>query len=959
MAHVSQYGKITTNTRFIEYNSNKVNHFNSQPEVINTLVHTDYGHYPKHQVRRIVSDTFSDESSRDNSGASSGIHDQSFPNSTHSGVAYNVRSRNDSFGDYQEFSSSLNAKPQMDTYSVGVIIKRTINSNIRDKECVTIEARSPSGRLITFTGETNYTAKFDPSEIGKWNVRILYDGRIVDDSEIYVCDPTKVQVKTVDKGVVREPVRFRVNNLEAGIGDLSVEVFLGGKRVPIRLDRMKKHVLKAEFVPNTPGIYKIKILYNGVEIRDVSKILSPKPIVRRAVFKMKINFDNDVVNINLVCDWKIDYETGTQYQVKVDSDPDVHIVDNSRGTMYNRAELLADCTNVGDGVLEATVTHNERKIPVEVFERHPRMHVIKFTPEAPGTYKTRIFYDGREAKCSPYIQIIEALENPTVSGEGLYHAQENIPASFILDPYGQRGNLSVVIKGPNTVVHPNITLQENGHYHVRYQPTEMGKHTIHINWNDEPVEGSPYHPRVVNPDKIHVILDSENPVKTPELQSDNKIRIPLWVGRQKELTFHTQDAGPGELTAEVFGPTKKVPVIIDSPYKSMQLISFTPQEEGPHEIVVTWSGFHLPHAPYQGYATEEPVASSPRRSTTPTFLTVPSKNKRSPSPPSPSPSFNRSKSQSHPKVILRGHGLKEARVGRTATFTIDGTEADQGDPMVQLTSYDKQNDIVVKSRPVAVNIFKCEYIPEKPGAYLLNICWNGRQLRGAPFKVTVRGSEHNNPGPPPDDIMKFLKHPMVGKDISLKLNPQLIGSGLLTAYCTGPSGSVPCYVHRNADSTQSIKVTPHEPGKHILHIKYNDHHVMGSPYELNVGVSHTKGDVLVSGPGLENGLLHHYNSNFLVNTTNAGSGELKVSIMGPRGAFKTEMHRHSPKDKIFSCFYCPEEAGMYTIHIMWSGVDVRGSPFTVFLAESESELEAMMLRQSMTSHDMSYPEILY
>ena len=57
----------------------------------------------------------------------------------------------------------------------------------------------------------------------------------------------------------------------------------------------------------------------------------------------------------------------------------------------------------------------------------------------------------------------------------------------------------------------------------------------------------------------------------------------------------------------------------------------------------------------------------------------------------------------------------------------------------------------------------------------------------------------------------------------------------------------------------------------------------GSPYELNVGVSHKKGEVMVSGPGLENGVLHHYNSNFLVNTTNAGSGELKVSIMGPRG----------------------------------------------------------------------------
>lgn len=959
MAYLSQYVKVnTTKNRFIEYNTGKhVNHYTSEPEALNSSMRSDYGHYHR-QATRIISDGFSDESSRDNSITSSGIHDHSFPNSVLSGVAYDyIRSSNDSLGGYQDFSSSLNPKQQMDTYSVGIIFDRTINGNTRNKESVVIEARSPSGRLITFSGETNYTAKFEQAEIGKWNVKILYDGRTVDDSEIFVCDPSKVQVKATNKGVVGEPVRFRVNCLEAGTGDLSLEFYLGGKRVPVRVDRMKKHVLKAEFTPQSPGTYRVKILYNGVEIKDVSKILSPKPIIRRAVFKMNITEDDDIVKVKLVCDWKIDYETGTSFQVKIETDPDVRIIDNSRGTMYNNVELMADCNNVGDGVLEATVTYNDRTVPVEVFERHPRMHVVKFTPEAPGTYKTRLFYDGREAKCSPYIQIIEALDNPKASGEGLYHAQENIPASFDVDPYGQKGNLAIVIKGPNTILHPTISLNPSGHYDVRYKPSEMGKHTISINWNDEPVEGSPFHPRVVNPDKVRVNLGSENPFIPTELQPNNKLIVPLRVGRQKELEFHTENAGPGELNAEVFGPTKKVPVIVDSPNKNTQIISFTPREEGPHEIDVTWSGFPLPYAPYQGYATNEPI--TPPRSTTPTLLTVPTGSSfKRPITPS-SPSTLRSKTPNHPKVILRGHGLKEAKVGRTATFTIDGTEADSGEPMVQITGYDQQNDIVVKTRPVAENFYKCEYIPEKPGAYLLNICWNGRQLKGAPFKVNVRGSEYNKKTPPVDDILDMLKNTTVGRDISLRLNPQLIGSGLLTAYCTGPTGPVPCHVKRNPDSTQSIKVTPKEPGKHILHIKYNDHHVMGSPYELEVGVSHKKGEVMVSGPGLENGILHHYNSNFLVNTTNAGSGELKVSIMGPRGAFKTEMHRNSPKDKIFSCYYCPEEAGMYTIHVKWSGVDVKGSPFTVVLAENESDLGRMLLEQSIRSHDISIPEILY
>lgn len=58
-----------------------------------------------------------------------------------------------------------------------------------------------------------------------------------------------------------------MNCLEAGTGDLSLEAYLGGKRVPVRVDRMKKHVLKAEFTPQSPGTYRVKILYNGVEIK--------------------------------------------------------------------------------------------------------------------------------------------------------------------------------------------------------------------------------------------------------------------------------------------------------------------------------------------------------------------------------------------------------------------------------------------------------------------------------------------------------------------------------------------------------------------------------------------------------------------------------------------------------------------------------------------------------------------
>lgn len=103
-----------------------VNHYTSEPEALNSSMRSDYGQYHR-QATRVISDGFSDESSRDNSITSSGIHDHSFPNSVLSGVAYDyIRSSNDSLGGYQDFSSSLNPKQQMDTYSVGIIFDRTV-----------------------------------------------------------------------------------------------------------------------------------------------------------------------------------------------------------------------------------------------------------------------------------------------------------------------------------------------------------------------------------------------------------------------------------------------------------------------------------------------------------------------------------------------------------------------------------------------------------------------------------------------------------------------------------------------------------------------------------------------------------------------------------------------------------------------------------------------------------------
>lgn len=87
------------------------------------------------------------------------------------------------------------------------------------------------------------------------------------------------------------------------------------------------------------------------------------------------------------------------------------------------------------------------------------------------------------------------------------------------------------------------------------------------------ISDSPYRPLIVDPSKIRVsggwrpLLDEHD-------------RIPLIVNKEKQIPFDASEAGLGELTAEVHGPSYKVPVAIDSRIGGKHTLIFTPREEG-------------------------------------------------------------------------------------------------------------------------------------------------------------------------------------------------------------------------------------------------------------------------------------------------------------------------------------------------------------------------------------------
>ncbi|XP_050389012.1 filamin-B isoform X3 [Patella vulgata] len=503
---------------------------------------------------------------------------------------------------------------------------------------------------------------------------------------------------------------------------------------------------------------------------------------------------------------------------------------------------------------------------------------------------------------SPFTQEIGEGALPSAHGDGLYRGEEDKTAGFTIDSRGFNGEPTVQVDGPNSMAKVSLERQHDGNYYVSYMPVEVGTYDVFIKWNGRDIHGSPFHPKIVDARKVRVVGGWQH-------YMDPQERVQLTVGEEKRIPFDTSDAGPGQLTTEVKGPSGHVHATIDDAAIGRSVVCFTPREEGNHYIHLYWSEHPLSNSPFLGYATGGSLDPS--------------------------------------KVILTGRGLKEAIIREEAEFLIDGSQAGLGNPEVQLIGVRAEVNVIVT--PLGGGKFRCTYIPVIPGGYLLHISWNNRQLKGSPYKVNITGAFYPNRV---EVSGEGLKGGMMGDDIDVRIDTRKAGPGELTAYCMGPTNVAFCELQDNHDGRYNLRIKPQETGRHVLQIKYGGEHVLGSPYAFRISAQPDASKVRVSGPGVEHGILATFQSRFIVETRGAGQGQLTVRIRGPKGAFQVEMYRDSQKDRTILCRYDPAETGLYVISIRWSGVDVPGSPFHVHIVDTQHDLEHVLQEAAYSTNSM-------
>ncbi|XP_031734699.1 filamin-C-like isoform X1 [Anarrhichthys ocellatus] len=242
---------------------------------------------------------------------------------------------------------------------------------------------------------------------------------------------------------------------------------------------------------------------------------------------------------------------------------------------------------------------------------------------------------------------------------------------------------------------------------------------------------------------------------------------------------------------------------------------------------------------------------------------------------------NISKAMGDPtRVQARGPGLQQAGnvANKPTYFDIYTAGAGAGDVGVIIVDSNGRRDtveIVLENK--GDSIFRCTYVPVLEGPHTVYVTFAGQQIPRSPFTIHI--SEVSQSAPPPGSPVQVAPHSA-----------------------------------RTPPSDQTRRAPPPTPPK---------------PRRPTCNPNACR----ASGRGLQlKGLRVKEVGDFKVHTKGAGSGELKVTVKGPKG-LEEPVKVLEMDNGVFECNYYPIVTGKYVVTITWGGHGIPRSPFEVQVSE--------------------------
>ncbi|CAH8854640.1 unnamed protein product [Trichobilharzia szidati] len=511
----------------------------------------------------------------------------------------------------------------------------------------------------------------------------------------------------------------------------------------------------------------------------------------------------------------------------------------------------------------------------------------------------------------------------TAQGSGLDKAFTNQSAEFIINSeLVPPAPLSVTIAGPSEAKIQCID-NGNGTCGVNYTPFAPGCYTINVVYNNElHIFGSPFFVQVYPADKPNLNVDDVLcygvGVDSNEVHKASYVKF---IVDASAIDPH----GEGTVSAILTGPDNETSAcqVVNSK-DGKYVCNYTPLEEGQHQIDVTYEGLAIPGSPYRVQVL---------------------------------PGCDPSRVKAYGPGLENGAHLKP---GEQTSFTVDLTGAGQGGLGLAVEGPSEAPIDCQDNRDGTCTVY---YTPSEAGAYSVYVRFNDVNVPGSPFHVNVEAKvdpkqvrcygsglesgllraglpayftvDTKNAG---DARLRVMYTPKPGAELQ-PANVQLLSGG---------TDKDPAHQHYH-----KVTYTPEEHGPCRIEVTYDDVHIPGSPFLVNIRKSCEPERVRVLGAGVEGPVLASLPATFTVDARDAGMGDLTLGLTDPKGQSVpvrvlplsvdsesvvtngvvpsvTSLASGDVSDTgLLSCTYEPYLIGPHNIHVMFAGVEVDNSPFTV------------------------------
>ncbi|XP_040262769.1 filamin-B isoform X3 [Bufo bufo] len=710
-----------------------------------------------------------------------------------------------------------------------------------------------------------YVCSYNPNKPIKHTIAVTWGGVGVPHSPFRVnigqgSHPQNVKVfgPGVEKTGLKanEPTHFTVDCTEAGEGDVSV-----GIKCDARVISDEEEDIDFDIIPNANDTFTVKYMPPGAG-RYTIKVLFAGEEIPFSPFRIKVEPSHDAS--------KVKAEGPGLNKSGVENGKPTHFTVFTKGAGKAPVDVKFSGPSAGDAVKD-----------FEVIDNCDYSHTVRYTPVQQGKMKIDVHYGGDPIPKSPFsVGVAAPLDLSKIKINGLDSRVEvGKDQEFNVDTKGAGGQGKVDVKITSAskkhvpcLVEP-VTGKECSS--VKYIPKEEGVYNVEVNYDGNPVPGSPYSVEATLP---------PDPTKVKAYGPGLKGGL---VGKPAEFTIDTKGAGTGGLGLTVEGPCEAKIECSDNCDGTCS-VSYLPTTPGEYFVNILFEETHIPGSPFQA-DIEMPF--------------------------------------DHTKVIATGPGLDHGKVGEAGLIHVDCSQAGPGVLTMEAVS-DSGSKAEVYIQDNSDETHSITYVPMFAGMYTLSMKYGGEQVPKFPARVKIDPSVDTSkikvfgPGVEGEGIFREATTNFTVDARSLTRT----GGNHIKTKISNPSGaSTDCEVTDKGDGTYEVEYTPFEKGVHAVKVTYDDEPVPKSPFKVGVTEGCFPSRVKAEGPGLQEALANKPNA-FSVITRGAGIGGLGITVEGPS---ESKMSCKDNKDGSCSVEYIPYAPGDYDVNITYDGEHIPGSPFKV------------------------------